>query len=88
MASKVIYTVAAVAGIATASCAAWWYQKPKPAGQGVSAAAAGASQGTASGSPAAKAAADRPVVEAVKVEVVRLTDDTQAVGSCGRGAAS
>ncbi|MDP1566739.1 MAG: efflux transporter periplasmic adaptor subunit, partial [Polaromonas sp.] len=39
MASKAIYAVVAVAGIALASGAAWWYQKPRtangaPAGAG------------------------------------------------------
>ncbi len=39
MASKAIYSVVAVVGIAAASGLAWWYQnKPsKPAGEGVAA---------------------------------------------------
>jgi membrane fusion protein, multidrug efflux system len=80
MASKVIYTAVAVVGIAAASGAAWWYQQPKN----------NSTQSLASASPAAsapQAAASGPgggrppSVEVAKVEVARLTDDTQAVGS-------
>ncbi len=84
MAKKVVYTVVAAAGIAAASGAAWWYQnKPaKPAGE-VSLAPAG--NGAAAAGPAAggaTAAGGRaPAVEVAKVEVTRLTDDAQAVGS-------
>jgi membrane fusion protein (multidrug efflux system) len=80
MASKAIYTVVAIAGIAAASGAAWWYQKPKAPGAGVvdaSRAALPASQGAASASAAGKP----PTVEVARVELTRLTDDTQAVGS-------
>ncbi len=74
MASKAIYAGVAVAGIALASGAAWWYQKPKAA----SGAPAAAGQAPAGGA----AAAGKPVtVEAAKVEVARLVDDAQAVGS-------
>ncbi len=78
MASKAIYTVVAGAGFAAASGAAWWYHKPM-AIEGVAdatvvaAPAQGAASGAASGKP--------PAVEVAKVEVTRLTDDTQAVGS-------
>jgi len=73
MASKATYAAVAVAGIALASGAAWWYQKPKASGANVSSTAAG---------PAAGGGAGKPVtVEAAKVEVVRLVDDAQAVGS-------
>ena len=81
MASKVIYSAIAVVGIAVASGAAWWYQQPKnntvqpSSAAQVAPVAAGAPQGAASG------AARPPAVEAAKVEVMRLTDDTQAVGS-------
>ena len=87
MASKAIYTVAAVVGIAAASGAAWWYQQPKANDRAViaSAPAAGSAQGSASGSAgmgAAAAAGGRPPsVEVARVEVIKLTDDTQAVGS-------
>ena len=88
--AKVIYSVVAVVGIAAATGAAWWHQnKPKSEGapqsslaQGDgSAQTAGAPQGAAS-MPAAGASAPRaPGVEVAKVEVMKLTDDTQAVGS-------
>ncbi|ROZ77041.1 efflux RND transporter periplasmic adaptor subunit [Ramlibacter sp. WS9] len=76
MASKAIYTVVAVVGIAAASGLAWWYQN-KPAApktdvvQGGSRPAAGAASGPAR----------PPAVEVARVEVVKLTDDAQAVGS-------
>jgi membrane fusion protein (multidrug efflux system) len=74
MASKAIYAVVAVAGIALASGAAWWYQKPRAA----SGAPAAGGQAPAGGA----AAAGKPVtVEAAKVEVATLIDDVQAVGS-------
>jgi len=73
MASKILYPVIAAVGIATASGAAWWFQHrstanaPAPAG------------------PAARgngADPSRPVtVEAVRVKVMKLTDDAQSVGS-------
>lgn len=86
MASKAIYTVVAVAGIAAASGAAWWYQQPKAPGNdagmysaaappksGASGAGRSGGGGGASGRP--------PSVEAGRVDIARLTDDTQAVGS-------
>ncbi len=78
MASKAIYTIVAVAGIAAASGAAWWYQKPKPidnsaVGASSAAPARGAASGVAVGKP--------PSVEVARVELARLTDDTRAVGS-------
>ena len=79
MASKVIYSAIAVVGIAAASGAAWWFQQPKNSGIAQTAAgsppAAGAPQTPASGP------ARPPTVEAAKIEIMRLTDDTQAVGS-------
>jgi membrane fusion protein (multidrug efflux system) len=66
MASKAIYTVVAVAGIAAASGAAWWYQH-KSAGVAV------APESTPAGRP--------PAVEVARVEVIKLSDDAQAVGS-------
>jgi membrane fusion protein, multidrug efflux system len=74
MASKAIYTAVAVAGIAAASGAAWWYQH-KPAGTSPEKAAA-----PAEGAPSA-GAFRAPAVEAGRVEVIKLTDDAQAVGS-------
>ena len=78
MASKAIYTVVAIAGIAVASGAAWWYQKPKPGdGAATAALAVGVANGVASGSASSKS----PAVEVARVEISRLTDSTQAVGS-------
>ena len=87
MASKVIYTTVAVVGIAAASGAAWWYQNKPRASE---AAGTGVSAGPAAGSPgapvpqagASAAGPARPAaVEVARVELTRLTDDTQAVGS-------
>ena len=92
MAFKIIYPLVAAVGIGAASAAAWWYQSkptstadaattamvsgPAAAGQ-----AAGAPQ-TAASMPGGAASAPRPpAVEAAKVEIMKLTDDTQAVGS-------
>lgn len=78
MASKSVYSIVAVLGIAAASGAAWWYQNKATTDalanlttpvSGKSAGAAGA------------AAARPPSVESAKVEIMKLTDDTQAVGS-------
>ena len=77
MATKIIYTVIAVAGIAAASGAAWWYQQP-----GVGNAAAPAA--TAAPGPAGSAggtSAKPPSVEIARVELARLSDDAPAVGS-------
>jgi membrane fusion protein (multidrug efflux system) len=83
MASKAIYTAVAVAGIAAASGVAWWYQQPKAPGNdsGTSSAAA-PPKGGASGAGRGGASGGRPPsVEAARVDIARLTDDTQAVGS-------
>lgn len=77
MASKAIYGVVAVAGIAAASGAAWWYQKPKSADSAVGVSASAPPQPAASGAALAKP----PSVEVARVELARLTDDTRAVGS-------
>ena len=87
MASKAIYTVVAVVGIAAASGAAWWLQQPKAKSTDsaalASAPTAGSAPGAASGpaGPGAVAGGRPPSVEVARVEVVKLTDDTQAVGS-------
>jgi membrane fusion protein (multidrug efflux system) len=73
MASKVIYTAVAVAGIAVASGAAWWLQKPKAPKVAAEASSPAAGTGAEAGKPV--------TVEAAKVELARLSDDTQAVGS-------
>ena len=106
MASKSVYSIIAVIGIAAASGAAWWYQNKAPAdtlsqiktavnGNAVktdaSASAAGATP--PAGTPAGAAGGGvgvgtgasgpprPPSVESAKVEIMKLTDDTQAVGS-------
>lgn len=84
MASKILYPVIAVTGIAIASGAAWWYQsKPKSAQEIPALAVAGGPlAGSAAGAPAAPAPAARPAsVEVAKVEKAPLQDDAQAVGS-------
>jgi membrane fusion protein, multidrug efflux system len=76
MASKAIYTVVAVAGIAAASGAAWWYQQhPRSGGDAPRATA------TAQGVANENAGAKPPAVEVARVELARLSDDTRAVGS-------
>src|SRR5690349_6078218 len=77
MASKALYTAVAVLGIAAASAAAWRYQNhpAKPASESAAAAADAAPAGVAGGP------ARPPAVEVARVEVVKLTDDAQAVGS-------
>ena len=77
MAKKAIYTVIAVVGIAAASGAAWWYQKAG-SGNAASKPAAAASGPVAA---ATGVGARPPSVEAARVELARLSDDTAAVGS-------
>ena len=82
MASKAIYTVIAVVGIAAASTAAWWYQQPRSGISVSSEVDRLARPGSELPSASASAPAGQPPsVEVAKVETVRLTDDTQAVGS-------
>jgi len=77
MASKIIYTVVAVVGIAGASGAAWWYQNDPQAVQSLMAKLKGGAS-----APAAAPAGPRAVgVEVAKVEIMTLRDDAQAVGS-------
>lgn len=79
MPPKVIYSALAFAGIALASGAAWWMQQPRSGG---SAPASVGQQATPPQAAASAAAAGKPPsVEVGKVELVRMTDDTQAVGS-------
>ena len=95
MASKSVYTTVAVLGIAAASGAAWWYQNKAPitvnpsSSTPVSSQTSGqvgsatpASTSSANGAAGTAAAPVRPPsVESAKVEIMKLTDDTQAVGS-------
>ena len=81
MASKVIYSVVAVLGIAAASGAAWWYQS-KPQGPKEITASGAAPPSVGASGPAASASAPRAAgVEVAKVERVSLRDDAQSVGS-------
>ncbi|WP_298211255.1 efflux RND transporter periplasmic adaptor subunit [Acidovorax sp.] len=79
MASKNKYIVIAVIGIAAASGAAWWLQRPaQPAGNGA-AVAGGAAKGVAG---TAATGAGRPVaVEVAAVRQMPLRDEAEAVGS-------
>lgn len=82
MASKPLYVFVAALGIAVASGAAWWYQRQPAKAPAV----AGAAGTTGAGAPpggqrGGGAAARPPAVEVARVEVVRLVDETQAVGS-------
>ncbi len=83
MASKAIYSVVAVVGIATAGGAAWWYQnKPAASAAEPGAAAAPGPLGAASAPGAgATGGGGKPAVEVAKVEGVKLVDDNQSVGS-------
>ena len=79
MASKNKYLVFAVIGIAAASGASWWLQKPAQPPQRAEAGASGAGAPAGGG---ATAGAGRPVaVEAVTVRKMALRDDAEAVGS-------
>lgn len=78
MASKAIYYAVAAAGIAAASGAAWWYQNKPSTPAGSAADSAAATPQTGAGTPAG---ARPPAVEVARVEVLKLTDDAQAVGS-------
>ncbi|HCY14507.1 MAG TPA: efflux transporter periplasmic adaptor subunit [Curvibacter sp.] len=75
MASKLVYPVVALVGIVAASGAAWWYQNRAPS-QAVP------SQGSVVSPASSTPGAGRPVtVEVARVEITRLVDDVQAVGS-------
>lgn len=80
MASKAVYRVTALVIITALSGGAWWYQhrdtgaKPAEAGSAATpAAGSGAANGGGGGG--------KPSVEVAKVEVARLVDETQTVGS-------
>jgi membrane fusion protein, multidrug efflux system len=76
MASKALYTVVAIVGIAAASGAAWWYQNKPAAPRTESGAAPADGRSRTNGGPARP-----PSVEVARVEVIKLTDEAQAVGS-------
>jgi membrane fusion protein, multidrug efflux system len=103
MASKSVYSIIAVIGIAAASGAAWWYQNKAPADalaqitsvatdaapkkeadKSINTPASGRNSvsGAGGGTSAGAVGPPRPPsVESAKVEVMKLTDETQAVGS-------
>ncbi len=74
MASKVIYPVVAAVGIATLGAAAWLYQH-QPSKRAVEAPLAST---TGSGP---QGGTGKPSVEVARVEIMKLVDETQAVGS-------
>jgi membrane fusion protein (multidrug efflux system) len=80
MASRAIYLVVAVIGIAGAGSAAWWLQKnPSPGTQGAAPVLAGASASKGAGAAGGR---DQPVgVEVARVRAMALSDEAQAVGS-------
>ncbi|MCY7306391.1 MAG: efflux RND transporter periplasmic adaptor subunit [Rhodoferax sp.] len=81
MASKILYSVVAVAGIAAASGAAWWYQSQPRGPQEIKATSAPGAGPTAA-APAGAASAARPAgVEVAQVARATLQDDAQTVGS-------
>jgi membrane fusion protein (multidrug efflux system) len=80
MASKSLYSAVAIVGIALASGAAWWVQRqphkpdaPRASGSAPAATAGGTASGAGPSRP--------PSVEVAKVELVRISDEAQAVGS-------
>ena len=77
---KILYTLVAIGGMAAAGAAAYWYQN-KPA----SALAAADGRGTASAPGGRAASGGGPggplTVEVGRVEVMKLQDETQAVGT-------
>ncbi len=83
---KKLHTVVAVVGIVAVGAAAWWFQRSgsaverKEAGTPAGAVASGAS-GAAPGQGGAAGVGGPAAVEIGKVEVLRIEDDAQAVGS-------
>ena len=82
MASKVIYPLIAAVGIATLGAGAWWYQNQpsKAPVEGQSAVAAPSPQGAASAAGAG-GGGGKPTVEVAQVELMKLVDESQTVGS-------
>lgn len=84
MASKTRYLVVAVVGIAAASGAAWWLQRPAAPAKTDAATAPAGGSGPAGGArgPGGQGGAGRVVaVEAAPVRQMALRDDAEAVGS-------
>ncbi|MBC7437383.1 MAG: efflux RND transporter periplasmic adaptor subunit [Bdellovibrionales bacterium] len=80
MALKAIHTVVAVIGIAALSGGAWWYQN-RSTSSSTSGAAVAAAGGASAPARPASGAGGTPAVETAQVLVMKLIDDTQAVGS-------
>lgn len=78
MTSKFLYPVVAGVGIAAASGAAWWYQHRAPASGPRTEPAAGA---PAQGAGPTGGPARAVTVEVSRVQIMKLSDDVQAVGS-------
>lgn len=84
MASKTRYIVVAVVGIAAASGAAWWLQRPAapPKADGAATPAGGNGPSAGARGPGGQGGAGRVVaVEAAPVRQMALRDDAEAVGS-------
>jgi membrane fusion protein (multidrug efflux system) len=81
MGSKSIYMAVAAIGIAAASGAAWWYQQQPQGARPVASKAGGSAVAPAAGASAAAGSGRAPTVEVARVEILRVTDDAQAVGS-------
>lgn len=86
MASKAIYSVVAVVGIVAASGAAYWFQnKPKGPQEVTAAGLGGATVAVPAGGASAAGGGRGPGgpagVEVAKVEITKLQDDAQSVGS-------
>lgn len=92
MAGKKIHLAVAVLGLALISGGAWWYQNKagsggakSPGGSDAAAKPGAGGAGPGAGGPGGPrgpgGAGGPPAVEVAKVEVVRLEDDSQAVGS-------
>jgi membrane fusion protein (multidrug efflux system) len=82
MASKAIYPLIAAVGIATLGAGAWWYQNQpaKVSVEGQSAGAAPSPRGAASAAGAG-GGGGKPSVEVAQVELMKLVDESQTVGS-------
>jgi membrane fusion protein, multidrug efflux system len=85
---RALHTTVAVAGIVVVGLAAWWFQRgaggvaPKEAsGMGAAAPAGGASAARAASAGAPGGQGGPASVEVAKVEVARIEEDAQAVGS-------
>ena len=84
MASKAIYSVVAVVGIAAASGAAYWFQNKPQGPQEMTATGSSVALAPAGGASAAgggRGPGGPAGVEVAKVEITKLQDDAQSVGS-------